>query len=180
VPIIEWAIHRLDPTVDILEPEFRKRKGPVKDFLDGYQSGAMLLFMHRDSESESLDARLKEFQGIERENVVPVITVRMTEAWLLVDSKAIACAADRPSAAVSLPSVGSLEGLADPKADLEDLLREAAGNLTGRKSKRFNESIVQRRVNVANRIEDFSALEALPAFRHFQGELAAKYPYGPS
>lgn len=27
VPIIQWAVHRLDPGVEILEPEFRKRKG---------------------------------------------------------------------------------------------------------------------------------------------------------
>ena len=31
IPIIEWAIHRLDPEVEILEPEFRKRRGSVPD-----------------------------------------------------------------------------------------------------------------------------------------------------
>ena len=29
VPVIQWAIHRLDPEVEILEPEFRKRRGSV-------------------------------------------------------------------------------------------------------------------------------------------------------
>ena len=42
VPIIQWAIHRLDPVVEILEPEFRKRHGSVVDFLGAYESRVML------------------------------------------------------------------------------------------------------------------------------------------
>ena len=47
VPIIEWAIHRLDPDVEILEPEFLKRSGSVQDFLRSYESDAMIIFVHR-------------------------------------------------------------------------------------------------------------------------------------
>ena len=51
VPIIEWAIHRLDPQVEILEPEFSKRHGRVQEFLKSYTPEAMLIFVHRDSEN---------------------------------------------------------------------------------------------------------------------------------
>ena len=97
-PIIQWAIHRIDPVVDILEPEFRKRKGGVREFLEHYETGSMLLFVHRDSETLSRAERLEEFRGIERDDVVPVIPVRMSEAWLLIDGSAIATAAGRPTA----------------------------------------------------------------------------------
>ena len=59
VPIIQWAVHRLDPGVEILEPEFRKRIGSVTEFLAAYRTGAMLIFVHRDSESLTLDGRYR-------------------------------------------------------------------------------------------------------------------------
>lgn len=177
VPIVEWAIHRLDPEVEILEPEFRKRKGPVKDFLEAYKTGAMIVFLHRDAESASLATRLEEFKEVVRADIVPMVPIRMTEAWLLIDGPAIAAAAGRPSAVVSLPAVSQLEALADPKKALEDRLMQAAGNLTGRRRKRFHASIVDKRVNVASLVNDFSPLEQLTGFQRFQSDLAAMYPY---
>lgn len=121
--------------------------------------------------------RLKEFDGVIRTDVVPVVPVRMTEAWLLVDGPAIARAADRPDAAVQLPNVHRLEALSNPKKHLEDLLLLATGNPTGRRRKQFSRSMVERRVSVAALTSDYSALEALPAFQRFQADLAARYPY---
>ena len=106
-----------------------------------------------------------------------MIPVRMTEAWLLIDAYAIARAADRPDAVVSLPPVRQLENVADPKQLLEDLLMEAAGDLAGRRLTRFKASLTERRVNVASLISDFGALEELPAFQSFQAALSAAYPY---
>ena len=177
VPIIEWAIHRLDPQVEILEPEFRKRSGSVGEFLASYKTGAMIVFVHRDAEAAPLTTRLKEFQGVNRK-FVPIVPVRMTESWLLVSGLAIARAADHPTAEVTLPPVHQLESLADPKKELEDLLIGAARPLAGRRLKKFRASIVTRRVNVATLIGDFAPLEQLPAFRHFQTELRDNYPYG--
>lgn len=177
VPIIQWAIHRLDPDVEILEPTFSKRKAPIHDFLHTYEPDTMLSFVHRDSENSSLDERLQEFANVVRNDVVPVVPVRMSEAWLLVDGSAIARAADRPSHIVIVPEAAELERLADPKLRLEQLLFEAAGSPTGRRLKNFRRSIVDRRVSVASHIGNFSPLEALPAFVRFQQSLADKYPY---
>ena len=73
VPLIQWAVHRLDPAVEILEPEFRKRKGSVAEFLATYRTGAMLIFAHRDAENLRLDERRREFETLERQDVVPVV-----------------------------------------------------------------------------------------------------------
>lgn len=177
VPIIQWALHRLDPDVEILEPMFSKRQGTLQEFFHSYQSEAMLVFVHRDAESATLDQRLSEFTGIERSDVVPVVPVRMSEAWILFDGTAIARAADRPSVHITVPRVAQLENMLNPKERLEQLLLEAAGPPTGRRLKDFKRSIVDRRVSVASLISDYSPLEALPAFSQFQNELSVKYPY---
>src|SRR5690606_27399726 len=106
------------------------------------------VFIHRDGETASLATRLQGFAGLD--GVVPVVPIRMTEAWLLVDPSAIARAADRPFAQLQLPNLGQLEALPNPKKTLEDLLIEAAGNPSGRRRKKFRRSIVERRVNVAS------------------------------
>lgn len=177
VPIIEWAIHRLDPEVEILEPEFRKRTGSVGNYLGGFSSGSMLVFVHRDAETESLDQRLAEFEDVDRRDVVPVIPVRMSEAWLLIDGHAIARAAGAPNARVVLPQLADLESIADPKQLLGRLLYKAAGSPTGRRAKQFRRDRVNRRVSVARHIGDFSSLEELSAFQRFQEALKERYPY---
>jgi len=177
VPIIQWAIHRLDPHVEILEPEFKKRKSRVADYLQAHEPGAMLTFVHRDAETASLEERLSEFPEDASSDIVPVVPVRMSEAWLLFDRHAIAKAADRPTYDVTVPEIAELERLSDPKGRLEELLLEAAGSPTGRRLKNFRRSIIDRRVSVASLISDFSPLEALDAFAQFQQTLASRYPF---
>ena len=177
VPIIQWAIHRLDPGVEILEPEFRKRKGSVTEFLAAYRTGAMLIFVHRDSENFTLDERLGEFDGVGRQDVVPVVPVRMSETWLLFDGPAIAQAAGSPASHVPMPSLVQIENIPDPKDRLDDLLFQAAGAPTGRRGRNFRRSIARRRVSVAEYIADYSPLENVSAFRRFQETLAERYPY---
>lgn len=178
VPIIEWAIHRLDPEVEILEPEFRKRSGSVRDFLRTYESDAMIIFVHRDSESHPPEHRLREFDNVTRTDVVPVVPVRMSEAWVLFDGRAIARAVGSPAVEVSAPKIDDIESISDPKDRLDELLFHAAGSPTGRRGRNFRRSIVQRRVSVATHIADYGPLEGLPAFQRFQDALAEGYPYG--
>lgn len=177
VPVIQWAVHRLDPGVEILEPEFRKRRGSVAEYLAEYQTGAMLIFAHRDAETLTLEDRLEEFAGVDRGDVIPVVPVRMSESWLLCEGAAIAKAAGSPSSRVPVPAVAQIESIADPNDRLDDLLFEAAGAPAGRRGKSFRRSIAQRRVSVAEYVSDYSPLENLPAFRRFQEELAERYPY---
>lgn len=179
VPIIQWAIHRLDPEVEILEPLFSVRSGSVQDFLHDYDPGVMLIFVHRDAERRTLKERLGEFEMTTRTDIVPLIPVRMSEAWLLFDGMAIAQAAGRPGSSVPTPRLGDVERMSDPKKRLDELLFAAAGSPSGRRGRNFKRSIVERRVNVAGYIADYSPLEDLRAFRCFQDHLERNYPYGP-
>lgn len=177
VPIIQWAIHRLDPVVEIIEPEFEKRIGGVKEFFAAYEYSTMLIFAHRDAENQSLVDRGREFDRLDLNRIVPVIPVRMSESWLLIDGRAIAEAAGSPSTMVQVPRLGQIEQIANPKELLDRHLFKAAGSPTGRQGKKFKRSIVERRVNVASCISDYSPLESLTAFVQFQQCLAEAYPY---
>ena len=136
---------------------------------------ADLLFVHRDADRGPTATRREEIRRaveatMANQMTVPVVPVRMTEAWLLIDEAAIRSAAGNPhgTAVLDLPKLGAIEGIADPKDLLYTALREAC-ELKGRRLARFS---AQDAVGlVADRISDFKPLQYLPAFREFQTDL---------
>lgn len=105
---------------------------------------------------------------------VKVVPVRMTEAWLLVDEKAIRSAADRPGGAarLALPRLSQIEALADPTAELRSALL-AAADVSGRRAKRFNDELPTRIYRVADLIDDFQPLRGLTAFKRLEADCRA-------
>jgi hypothetical protein len=86
-----------------------------------------LLFVHRDADREPRATRVEEIRSaVQRISsdffadrpYVCVVPVRMTEAWLLFDEKAIRQAAGNPRSAtpLCLPLVSNVEDMPDPKA----------------------------------------------------------------
>lgn len=72
------------------------------------------------------------------------------------------------TAVLSLPKLGAIGGIADPKDALYAALQQAC-ELKGRRLARFSP---QDAVGlVADRISDFRPLQCLPAFREFQADL---------
>ncbi|MFN9609336.1 MAG: hypothetical protein ACK571_14195 [Pseudanabaena sp.] len=134
-----------------------------------------LLFIHRDAEREPINARIEEINSamvivqskiIDSIKTVPVIPIRMTEAWLLIDEKAIKTAAGNPRGKqiLSMPAINRLETIPDPKALLQELLKTAT-NLP----KRRQEIIPIQRV--VDNIDNFSPLQNLTAFQTLETEL---------
>jgi len=114
---------------------------------------------------EPYERRLDEIRRAASEiEKVPIVPVRMQEAWLLFDEQAIRKAAGNPGGRIvlTLPPLARLESLADPKKILHDLLLEATEH-QGRRRKRFHPSRAALRLGEI--LEDFSPLRALPAFR---------------
>lgn len=101
-----------------------------------------VLFFHRDAERATREKRIEEIQslteGLALAEHVPVVPVRMTEAWLLIDESAIRLAAGNPngSSPLSVPAVHMLENLPDPKQTLKSLLIEASEK-SGRRLAQF-------------------------------------------
>lgn len=182
LPIIDWTIRKHHPDI-ILQSQwadFSLLSMPPKELSERIKQAIELypcdwLVIHRDGEKQPIIDRQQEidkaWQLIARSytvrTVIGIIPVRMTEAWLLLDEKAIKLAAGNPSGRqkLSIPSIKQLESLPDPKQTLQQLLREAS-ELSGRRLRKFN---VSKAVQlVAENISDFSALNELNAFLSFE------------
>jgi hypothetical protein len=176
--IIDWLIADRFPDLGILG-EFAHGIGPVGLALERRIPAALRLFpcdlliIHRDAEGDSYEQRLSEVEAAVGEHFprwLPLIPVRMTEAWLLSDEAAIRSAAENKSGRVplNLPLKRSWEQLRDPKEVLFAALLEASEK-SPRALRKFNPA--RQRALVAGRTSDFSALRGLPSFDEFESKL---------
>lgn len=185
MPVLHWALRR-SPSVHTILGHFANEAylppaanglGPrIMEVLRLFQCN--LLFVHRDGEKQGRDARLTEISAaletlptFQRPATVPVIPIRMTEAWLLFSETAIRHAAGNPNgiAALALPGVSFVEQRPDPKKILHDALI-AASERKGRMLAKFNVNQAAKRV--AEYVDDFSPLRQLPSFVAFEADLA--------
>lgn len=118
-----------------------------------------LIVVHRDADSVGDSARRAEVEqavrGIEvTHGLVPVIPVRMTEAWLLLDELAIRRVAGNPTGRtpLNLPKLPSIESVADPKTVLRECLLTAA-EVTGRRRDAFIKRFSQHRRQLLERLD---------------------------
>lgn len=171
LPLLNWLLEQVHPDIHI-QPQFASRVPSTGMSLVQRVHLAMrlypcdVLFIHRDAERETLAARVEEIRTqVETtgHTYIPVVPVRMTEAWLLSSETAIRQAAGNPKGKVplNLPAPKTWDNLPDPKAVLFDALRNAS-ELTGRRLKQFKPEEARHRV--AEIPDDFSPLLRLPAF----------------
>jgi len=185
IPIFRWLLHCHLPHCPVqlrwadlgrLPTRPKGMRAKIQAALNLYSCD--LLFVHRDAENASLDSRRTEInKALDEAGTagatpagIAVVPVRMTEAWLLIDGCAIREAASNPkgSTQLNLPKLRDIEGIADPKSLLHNLILEAT-ELSARRKKRFDvHSAVHR---IAEYIEDFSVLRGLPAFSALEQQL---------
>ena len=170
---------RLDVALQAQWADLSLEPSRPRSLVDRIEAAARLypcdiLFVHRDAEREPRETRdrevrraLEQFSDI---TGVPVIPVRMQEAWLLFDLAAIRNAAGNPNGSLpaSLPPLRRIEDNADPKTVLYELLRQVSG-LSGRRLRRFQPS--SHAIRVADFIDDFSPLRAVPAFAALEEDI---------
>ena len=178
MPMLQWLLDIHCPSATELNfaerlPGSNKLDDRITAALDFYPCN--LLFVHRDAEAASASARQYEIEAawtrqppLSGEQLVTIIPVRMTEAWLLVDEAAIRAASGNPngSLALDLPKVSKLQQLKDPKDVLFEALRVASGLSPGR-LKNFSPDARRHRVSELMASSDppsFTVLRALPSF----------------
>jgi len=117
-------------------------------------------------EAAAQEAGLAEL-GLPRAHVIPV---RMSEAWLMVDERAVRWAAGNPrgTEALNLPDLSELEDVSDPKDVLYRALRIASG-LSGRRLRTFN--VHESAHLVARKMESYLPLRRLRAFKRLEQQL---------
>jgi hypothetical protein len=187
IPILEWALREQGvevaqghfPRWDLLPKKPTTVAEKIVAGLSLYETD--LLFVHRDADQADPCPRRKEietavceanaFQAI---NIpaVPVIPIRETEAWLLIEEKAIRMAANNPNGRndLNLPSPQRIEKNSDPKKELQRVLRTAT-EWSPQRLKRFDTEAAMARV--VDHISDFSLLRKLSAFQNLESDLAA-------
>jgi hypothetical protein len=181
VPVINWALRQIQNVplgftaqiADLRENQPRV-SGLSRRIEEAWrQFPCEVLFVHRDAEGMELSRRLEEIEEATRAatdlRYVPLVPVRMTEAWLLIDETAIRKAADNPNGTenLKLPPIQKLESLPDPKHWLHEAL-VLASEKKGRMLQQFKRDLPSRIHRVAALIDDFSPLRRLPAFHQFE------------
>ncbi len=180
IPILTWllqencskAIAATFADLAIVGSTPRSLEAKVRAAMELYP--ADLLFVHRDAENASREQRLGEIEIASRDYprhpIVPVVPIRMHEAWLLISERAIREAAGNPNGtmSLSLPLKKTLEGHPDPKTALYNALRTASG-LTGRHLNRFK--VQPAAYRVSELIGDYSVLRGLSAFDALEADL---------
>ncbi|NHZ90217.1 hypothetical protein F2P45_14500 [Massilia sp. CCM 8733] len=179
LPIINWVINFHYPGVRVV-PSFARDFGKIGHGLNARVNAALanfpcdVLFVHRDAEAMPRELRLGEIDAAMRDvevPFVPVVPVRMTEAWLLSDETAIRFAAGNASGrhAIALPARKKWEAIPDPKDVLLTALTAASG-LSGRKLGKFQPE--KARSLITQRTESFAGLRGLSAFDAFENDVA--------
>lgn len=172
--VVDWVLRQAFPSAAIEEPGFLPRgHRPVQEALDlaRRRFGCSLYVVHRDAERLSWDERVQEVpRGAD---VVAVVPVRMTEAWMLGDADAIRLAAGNPSGRddLGLPTMAAACVLPDPKLALRKALVRAAGNPSGRRLARFKRDGPRLAHLVAEYTSDFGHLRAAEPFCRFEAAL---------
>lgn len=177
MPIINWVLDQIGDLRYV--PQFAEFVPKASVGISQRVRSAMsiyecdLLIIHRDAENVSLQERTEEIRlalaDLDK-SFVPIVPVRMSEAWLLLDERAIRTAASNPNGRthLNLPRIETLETQINPKLVLFEALR-AASELPQRRLQKFRPESCRHRI--AEISEDFQNLRRLSAFRQFESDL---------
>lgn len=132
---------------DVDNTDHSKRRGEMRDALTGANSSGVL---------------------------VPVIPLRMTEAWLLLDEAAIRTAAGNPNGRtkLNLPTVREVERLADPKKVLRETILTAA-DVTGRRRERLAARFSSSRRQLLERLDPSGPVTELRSWQNLIADVDA-------
>lgn len=137
-----------------------------------------VIVVHRDADNAGPDARMQEIvravTGVsDKAHVVPVVPVRMTEAWLLLDEATIRRVAGNPNGRVrlALPKPHEVETVADPKHVLRQCLL-AASDCTGRRREQVGKRFDEHRRNLLQRLDPDGPVTKLAGWRRLVDSVA--------
>lgn len=142
-----------------------------------YSSSVDCLFIHRDAEHPSqVSNRRDEMVNALREAEyadlwVGIIPIRMTEAWLLLDESSIRRVSGSPNGTNELrvPRPRDVEGIVDPKSELNRMLTEASG-ARGRRRRRIQKELPRMRRQLLEDLAVSPDLTQVPAWQSFRVE----------
>ncbi|MFI6321305.1 hypothetical protein ACIBG8_27465 [Nonomuraea sp. NPDC050556] len=165
--IVETLLAKRGVALRLSTPDFDRLGKVRKDVRSRVEAGIRLMgdaqpdvvVVHRDADNIGAEERRREIQAaiqaIGYSNpLIPVIPVRMTESWLLLDAQAIRQVAGNPRGRMDLclPKTREAEMLADPKSYLRECLLKAA-DVKGRRREGFSKRFTQHRRQLLDRLD---------------------------
>lgn len=166
-----------DPLIERLPPPPRRTVAAKLQSVVDLGGVYDLIVIHRDADRSERAARVREIKAAVDQvcpgtSFSPVVPVRMTEAWLLLDEAEIRRVAGNPNdrTPLGLPRPSQVENVADPKETLGNVLRAASG-LHGRKLENFRKRFPQHRRQLLERIDPDGPISAVRSWRDFNADL---------
>lgn len=165
--IVEYLFAEGGRTLRLSRPDFTVLKAAVRrDVKSKLVAGSRLIdapfdiaVVHRDADNVGWKVRRDEIgQAITLAEIVcgciPVIPIRMTEAWLLLDEQEIREVAGNPNGRdiLPLPKIHEVEGVANPKDLLQGCLLQAA-SVRGRRRQTATTRFPQHRRQLLERLD---------------------------
>ncbi|MCX5184239.1 hypothetical protein [Streptomyces sp. NBC_00268] len=136
-----------------------------------------LVIIHRDSDSNAPELRRREItEAVDEVSPglahVPVIPVRMLEAWLLLDQAAIREVAGNPNGkvALNLPKPTRAESEPDPKALLKQAIATASGD-KGRRLEKLQKRFPENRARLLQMLNRNGPVQQLASWQAFTQDL---------
>ncbi|MEU4160966.1 hypothetical protein [Actinoplanes sp. NPDC026670] len=177
--IVESLFFDRGITLHLSKPDFGLLGKVAKDVRSRILAGEKLndgrvdlIVVHRDADNAGIEARRAEIsnaaEAIESSpTILPVIPVRMTEAWLLLDEQAIRTVAGNPRgrADLELPKWHEVESHADPKNLLNECLLKAA-DVSGRRRERIAKRFNQNRRQLLERLDKDGPVTKLGSWKN--------------
>ncbi|MEU2041732.1 hypothetical protein [Nocardia niwae] len=176
--IVETLFIDRDVEVRLSKPDYALLGKVPKDVASRVGAGLRLLggpvdlvVVHRDADNAGPDERRNEIESAVRSvsdsvRAMPVIPVRMTEAWLLLDEGAIRRVAGNPRGRtnLNLPSVRKIESVPDPKQLLQQCIITAA-DCTGRRREQVAKRFSEHRRQLLRSIDCSGPITQLPSWQ---------------
>lgn len=182
--IVESLFFDQGISVHLSKPDFGRLDRVPKDVKSRLRAGNLLtdevldfVVVHRDADNAGAPARRKEIiDAITQLGMavvpIPVIPIRMTEAWLLLDEASIRLVAGNPKGKtpLNLPKVHEVESAADPKSLLSECLLKAA-DATGRRHERAAKRFFQHRRQLLERLDRHGPVSRLSSWQQLQTDI---------
>jgi hypothetical protein len=177
--IVEYLFAERGRTLRLSRPNFAVLKGVDRDVRSKLVAGSRLMddgpfdiaVVHRDADNAGWQNRRNEIeQAITLAEIecgcIPVIPIRMTEAWLLLDEQEIRDVAGNPNGRndIALPEIHEVEGVANPKALLQYCLLEAA-SVRGRRRQTATTRFPQHRRQLLQRLDMHGPVTRLSSWK---------------
>ncbi len=134
-------------------------------------------FLHRDADSPNPQPRHDEIREAVQEvaaelQYVAVVPVQETEAWLLLDESKIRRIAENPNGRNSLeiPCPSIVEGIANPKEKLEEIILEASER-SGRRRDKIKNGLQQKKQQLIEGLDPEGPVREVPSWSNMFSDI---------